>query len=656
MSIFSLSGIELSRFRRSRLTKAALVVVATVPALYGGLYLTANWDPVGHLDNLSAAVVDEDQPATVTASDGSTSTLDAGSDLVSRLTSSDDSGFTWVETSAVEASEGLADGTFAATITVPAGFSADIASVGGDAPEQAKLTVTTDDATNYIVGSVTTTIASALRQQLQSSVTDDYLDNIYTAFTSIHDELGTASDGATQLSTGLDTLDESTSALPAQTRELADGAASAEDGSATLAAGATAVASGATQAATGATSLSSGASSLAAGADSLAGGTAQVSTGAGQVSQGATSVSDGLASLAAGYAVLTDAQRIAAIDALAAGAAETASGASAVATGASTSADGAASLSAGADQVSDGTASLATSLGTLSDGAVSVSSGASALDAGLGTLVDGTEALATGSTTLASGVSSLRTGADSLSAGLASGVAEVPSYTDTQRANLAAVAADPIDLVRVHDNAVDYYGEGLAPYFIPLALWVGGIVTYLVLRALSPRALASTARSVRVALGGLGQGVLFATLQALVLLGILVLAVGLRSPHLPAVFAFTVLVAITFTSIHQALVALLGGIGRLVALVLLMLQLTSAGGTYPVGTSPGFFSAISPFLPMTYAVDGLRRLIAGGDTSYVWTPVLALLLTLVLAVSLSVFAAHRRRMWTVGKLHPALVI
>ena len=49
-----------------------------------------------------------------------------------------------------------------------------------------------------------------------------------------------------------------------------------------------------------------------------------------------------------------------------------------------------------------------------------------------------------------------------------------------------------------------------------------------------------------------------------------------------------------------------------------MLQLTSAGGTYPVQTSPGFFAAIHPFLPMSYVVDGLRRLITGGDLGRVW--------------------------------------
>ena len=59
-----------------------------------------------------------------------------------------------------------------------------------------------------------------------------------------------------------------------------------------------------------------------------------------------------------------------------------------------------------------------------------------------------------------------------------------------------------------------------------------------------------------------------------------------------------------FAAIVQWLARALGAAGRIVVLALLMLQLTSSGGTYPVQTSPGFFNAIHPFLPMTYVVDG----------------------------------------------------
>lgn len=140
------------------------------------------------------------------------------------------------------------------------------------------------------------------------------------------------------------------------------------------------------------------------------------------------------------------------------------------------------------------------------------------------------------------------------------------------------------------------------------------------------------------------------------LLGVLVAAVGLTTPHPLGLLAFTVLTALVFTAIHQALVALLGGVGRLVALVLLMLQLTSAGGTYPVETAPGFFRFLSPLLPMTHAVEGLRHLIAGGDVGVVWLAAAQLGVFFVLAAAVSVLASHRRRSWSMETLHPSLAI
>ena len=71
--------------------------------------------------------------------------------------------------------------------------------------------------------------------------------------------------------------------------------------------------------------------------------------------------------------------------------------------------------------------------------------------------------------------------------------------------------------------------------------------------------------------------------------------------------------AFAFTAILQFLSAALGTAGKFAAIVLLMLQLTSSGGTFPMQTVPRFFQIINPWLPMTYVVSGLRQAISGGD-------------------------------------------
>ncbi|MFC5929415.1 YhgE/Pip domain-containing protein [Cryobacterium melibiosiphilum] len=758
MPVFSLPRIELSRFRVTRLTKAALVVIAVLPALYGGLYLSSTWSPTDNLDQLTAAVVNNDEPVTTDAAPGTTTqpgTLAAGADLADTLTgSSSDAGFTWVETDAAAARVGLDDGTFAATIVVPADFSAHLASMGSDSPEQALLTVTTNDADNYIVGQVSNSIAATLRQQVQGGATDSYLDQIYLAFSAVHDDLTTAGSGATDLSTGaatahdgsttlatgldqlaagsgdvatgstdltagattlesgtaelsagLGTLTSATAGLTEQTGALEAGAASAQSGSSTLATGADALTTGLGTAQTGAGTLASGAAAVATGSAALATGTGALATGADTLSTASRTVSDAAAALLSSYETLSDGQRRALLQQLAAGANTTADGAEALTTNAAVAADGAARVATGASGVSTGAATLSAAFTPLTEGATALATGAHTVATGLGTLSAGTQALAeatpelragivnaaagadgvgagaasvsagagslaTATTSLAAGTATadagandletglgtLATGTATLADGLTAGAEAVPSYTGAQRAALTDVGSNPIAVDRVHENAVDAYGEGMAPYFIPLSLWIGGIVTFMILRALSPRALASTARSWRVALAGFAPGALFGVVQALVLMAVLIGFVGLESPHLPAVIAFTVLVAIVFTAVHQSLVALLGGAGRLVALILLMLQLTSSGGTYPVGVSPAFFQAISPFLPMSYAVSGLRHLIAGGGVEYAWAAAAHLVLFLGIALGLSIMAAHRNRFWSVARLHPSLAI
>ena len=92
----------------------------------------------------------------------------------------------------------------------------------------------------------------------------------------------------------------------------------------------------------------------------------------------------------------------------------------------------------------------------------------------------------------------------------------------------------------------------------------------------------------------------------------------------------------------------------LIALVLLMIQIASAGGTYPVQTAPGIFQIISPFLPMTHAVNGLRTLIAGGDMFIAGQAAVVLLLMLLISLVATVIVCSRKRMVTLTQLHPSL--
>src|SRR5690606_33054539 len=106
----------------------------------------------------------------------------------------------------------------------------------------------------------------------------------------------------------------------------------------------------------------------------------------------------------------------------------------------------------------------------------------------------------------------------------------------------------------------------------------------------------------------------------------------------------------------QLLSARFGPAGRVLVLAALMLQLTSAGGTYPIKTSPGFFNAIHPLMPMSYVVEGLRYLVTGGTLWPVWRACIVLAAFTAGALALTVLTARRKQVWTVDRLHPEIAL
>jgi putative membrane protein len=218
------------------------------------------------------------------------------------------------------------------------------------------------------------------------------------------------------------------------------------------------------------------------------------------------------------------------------------------------------------------------------------------------------------------------------------------------------VLANPVALDRSVRHPAGTYGVGFAPYFLALALWVGAMITYMVLRPLNRRYVVSGAPGHRVALAGLLPAVAIGLVQATLLFTVVTLGLGLSPVHAFGTWALLALTAAAFAAIMQLLGAALGPAGRIVALALLMLQLTSSGGTYPVQTTPGFFQAIHPLLPMTYVVEALRHAIDGGPAGTVTTGVLALLGYGAGALALTVLVAYRSRRLSPSALHPELVI
>ncbi|KAF4410576.1 YhgE/Pip domain-containing protein [Streptomyces lycii] len=691
-----LAALELKRFGRGRLPRAALAALLLLPLLYGALYLWSFWDPYGRLDKLPVALVNADRGATA---DGERIT--AGDTIAEGLR---DSGvFDWHEVGAAEARDGVENGRYYLSLTVPADFSERVASSSGDSggtPGTAALRVRTNDANNYVVGQISRTVFSEVRASASADTARSFLDRIFVSFSDIH--------GATEKAAkGADDLDEGIGKAHRGAGDLAEGLTEAKKGSGKLKKGLRTLDSRADDLEKGAGRVADGTGELADKAAKAAGVVPflkengdEIGRVSGVVADTAGTVRERLADLPSP----TTADRLAedsreAEDFLAADHEERCEGTltpDAACPRLAKAAEAAGTAAGAAENVralvrnEDGELDrLDRELGTvqtwarklerkapglwkdvdaavkkidkLDEGAKKVAAGADAMHTGLTTAKDGATGLDTGVRTLSTGANGLDgglvelvDGSGELAGGLHDGARKIPDYDERDRDARTEVMADPVRLAAESLHRAPNYGTGFAPYFVPLSLWVGAMVAYMLIRPLNRRALAAGASSWRVALAGWLPVAALGVLQTAALLSVLHWGLGLRPVRAAGTAGFLLLVTACFAALVQWLNARFGPAGRILVLALLMLQLTSAGGTYPVETSPGFFNAVHPFLPMTHVVEGLRRLVTGGGLGPVWQGCAVLTAHTLGALALTAWSARRQQVWTPARLHPEL--
>lgn len=275
-----------------------------------------------------------------------------------------------------------------------------------------------------------------------------------------------------------------------------------------------------------------------------------------------------------------------------------------------------------------------------------IASGAS----GLGQLHDGINQAAYGASQLAdsgpalvSGADQLAAGAGQLASGLALGADQIPTTDPDAAKTSAEVAADPVGLTVSTANAVSEVGQAVATFFVPLGLWVGALAVFLVMRPVTRRALTSTARNGRHVASAIARASLITGAQALLLVALLHGALGVGWNLLPATLGFALLTALAFTAFHYLLTIGLGRAGLVVSLFVLAVQVTSTGGIYPIELLSSPFQLVSPFLPLTYAVDGMQGILSGGNPGGVVASALTLLAFGVGSVIIALFAIRRTR-------------
>ncbi len=653
--------------RRHRKLAIAGVGLLFVPALYALIYLWSMWDPASHTRALPAGLVNLDTGARYRDRD-----LNLGADVLAAIEAHGLFAYQRFDDPA-EARRRVRVGELAFILEVPADFSQ--RAVPGEAPGAAKLTIYTSEGNNYSSAGFARRFAPEVAQRVNTMLGEARWELV----------LNTAAGSQRNL----DTLRQALADLHVGAVELHAGLGKARDGSAGLGAGSRTAVDGATK-------LHAGAQQLAETAPTLTSGLRQVGPMLRGLDARRPSDTD-LAALRLGSRQLVDGQRELgrALEALTRGGRQLDSGLSELKTAVDDVPLFGSRLAEGMAPLEDGGRQLVSGLDTARDGSARLLQAAQRVEEAVGSLIEGTQRAGTsanlwaarlpedqrldsfiegtrdlsrhsdvlagglrqlgaGQETSTAGLVKLRDGAGRLGVGLELLRDSLPKAVDGPGGSAQGLAMSVEPVVEVV-APVPNNGIALTPNFVPLALWLGAVMAAFLVhfrRIVEP--LQGLPRTAQV-LGKLllpGTAVL---LQAVLMLAMLVGVLHVPLPQ-PGLFALTLLTAsLTFLLIVFALVRLLGDLGKVVAVLLLIVQVTAAGALLPIQLNDEAFQAMHPYLPLTWVVSAFRASLFGAFDGMFW-PQLGLVAAIAATALVVGTLAGRWRVMPLADWRPPLDI
>ena len=655
---------------KNKILLLSMAVISFIPIMYSGFFLGSIWDPYGQVKNLPVAFVNEDKGAQLNGR-----TMNIGQSVEQKLKNNHDLGWEFVNKQ--QADSGVSSGHFYAVVTVPTDFSAKAASITTAQPQQAVIRYTTTPAKNYIGSLVSNQAAEKVKTSVAEQITQAYAKGVLDNVNKLGGGLETAAGGAatlhgglSQLQAGAQTYTGGVRQLAVNQRAMANGLARLGDGSRQLQAGLGQLSNGLPSESQVA-QLTNGMKQLQAGLNqlntsvynpspTLVNQQSKVQSEARDLAQ---TMQTSLADLSAASVVLKDL------------------GSQAVASGGSTtitlpqisqlsqalnktqtiSVQAAAllkdlqvltqSLSTQQAQLQTGVSTLNNGVNQLAPNAITALKGYNGVRAANNQLLAGSTSLANGLAQVQTGSQQLANGArllDSRSSILTNGASQLAGGADTLAVKLADASrqlkiqptgaatqqqiASPVKSETTKQGDVPNYGYALAPYVLSLSLFVGAIA----LNIIYPirKTFAEQENAFRWWLAKASVTGMEAFVQATILMLIMVYCLGLVPDHPVNFIGAIYLTSFVYMSIVSLLVIVLDNPGRFLAMVLLVLQLGSSEGTFPIQTANNFFQAVNPLVPMTYSIRALRQAISGGLGSSFYSDSMWVLAGFLLAANL----------------------
>ncbi|PGW29042.1 YhgE/Pip domain-containing protein [Bacillus cereus] len=359
------------------------------------------------------------------------------------------------------------------------------------------------------------------------------------------------------------------------------------------------------------------------GADKLKDGSVQLIDGVMQLQSGSEKVTAGLGQLSAGA------------NQMAGGVNQLADGSSQVTGGLGTLSVGANQMAGGVTQLADGSGQVTTGIGTLNGGLNKMSTGSTQL-------IDGVNKLADGSGKVTDGLVKVNDGSGELAEKLGEGAEKTGEVKGTDKTY--DMFASPVKVKTEKMAEVPNYGTGFTPYFLSLGLFVGALLLSIVYPLRDTVGVPKSGFSWFISKFGVLLSV--GIIQAVVADVILLFGLGVEVQSIPYFILFSIVTSLAFIALIQCLVTAFGDAGRFIAIITLIIQLTTSAGTFPLELIPKFLQPFNAWLPMTYSVSGLKAVVSSGDFNFMWQNI-GILMIFIVVLSLGTIASltwmHKRQ-------------
>lgn len=637
----------------------AIIAVMFVPMLYSFIYLKAFWDPYGNLENVPVAFVNLDKSV---VKDGKEYNIGKGVEDNLRTNKK----VKWQFVSYDDAKKGVEGNDYYAMIVIPEDTSRKIAKSTDGKFEDLKIVFEANKGRNFIFSQISSRVADEIKNEVASKISEEssklLIDNLYTAKNAI----GKASNGTQKLSDG-------TLKLKNGSIQLSNGLGQALDGSKKLQNGLMQASNGENKIMLGYDSLTSGLiqfknnlsqkddriPDLVNGASQVSNSLTQlksgVSSGSNEMSQNLNAAADGIEevsdninkakslialsenNLKSGNITEQDIQNIMTAKAIMDGISSKHIDTSIAkplrekSNSMKPILDNISKIEDGAYKVSIGTAQMANGLNetqhkaiagidNLIAGVEQLKNGTNKISTGLNTATDKTGELFVGLDKLNGGAYALKNGLDDankgtsqLNSGLSTGYTKMNDKLKFSSNSMSKFISNPVSIEEKNINDVKYYGEGLAPYFISLSLWLGAMFINLIISITKFTDIIKN-QFLKSFTGKFIIGSLGVIVQALILSLALHKGLHMDTINISYFYLNNMLTGVVFFSIMYGLSCILGGMATPITFILLLLQLSSCGGTFPIEAAPHLYKVIGQFMPMTYSVKLIRMILSGINT------------------------------------------